>query len=236
MSKPIIGISLDSEREGDYSKFPYYVLRKNYIEAVEQAGGIPILFSHELSLIDDYINMIDGLLIPGGDFDIDPSFYGEEIASDTVTMKKSRADFEREFIEKAFKKEIPILGICAGMQLMNVYFGGSLIQHIPDEIESFLEHEQKVLHDIATHEIDIVGGSILNKITGSTKMEVNSSHHQAVKDLGKGLEVSATAPDGVIEAIELRGHKFCVGVEWHPEYLIKEEDENIFKAFVAACV
>lgn len=235
MNKPLIGITLDFETKPTYSAYPWYALRENYAEAVVKAGGTPIMLPHMLSAVSDYSNMIDGLILTGGDFDIDPSYYGENISSERVVIKDKRTKFEMDIFKQVLALNKPIFGICAGEQLMNVAFGGSLIQHIPDSVPNCLEHEQKTEKHLTSHKIKVMQGTLLHSIVGAEEYMVNSTHHQAVKNLGKGLALSAKADDGVTEAIELAGHKFCIGVQWHPEYHSTQYDEKLFKAFVSAC-
>ena len=130
---------------------------------------------------------------------------------------------------------MPVLGICGGQQLLNVVLGGTLIQHIPDEVEGALAHEQPNPRTEPGHTVAVAPGSLLHRIVGATEMSVNSAHHQAALDVGEGVLVDAVAPDGVIEGIESRRHRFCLGVQWHPEYGIDRGDAKIFEAFVAAC-
>ena len=234
--KPIIGITLDSAIDSEknkYSAFPWYALRKNYVDCVTLAGGIPVLLPHDLKALDEVVSIIDALIVPGGDEDINPRFYSEEIISSKVKTNDVRAEFEIELVRRVLEQDIPFLGICNGMQILNVVCGGSLIQHIPDYHKSDINHEQSAPKHIPSHPINIMQGTKLANIAkGSLKAEVNSTHHQAVKDLGRGLTVSATAPDGIIEAIESLNHRFAIGVEWHPEYLNSELDLNLFKKLV----
>ena len=232
MRKPIIGITLDYETTETYSKYPWYALRENYITAIEKSGGIPLPLPHEVSLVDEYFSMIDGLVITGGNFDVDPKYYGEDISNQRVIIKDKRTQFEFALCKKAIEFNLPILGICGGEQLANVVLGGSLIQHIPDEIQTEIDHEQKIAKHLPSHEVLVHKDTLLYAITKSEKINVNSTHHQAVKNLGKGVIVSAVAPDGVIEAIEKINHKFCLCVQWHPEYYEQDHDKRIFDAFI----
>ena len=174
------------------------------------------------------------MIITGGNFDISPEFYGEENFHNETKLKENRTKFEWGICEKALKQDMPVLGICGGMQLLNVILGGDLIQHIPDEIENPLNHEAKP-YDEAAHDIEVMPNSLLHKFSGSNKAAVNSSHHQAAKNVGENVIISASSSDKVIEAIESPKHKFIVGVQWHPEYQISQIDVNMFKGFIDAC-
>ena len=231
--KPIIGITVDSQAPGSYSKFPWYALRENYVSAVEQLGAVPILLPHEPDHVEDYLNLVDGLIITGGNFDVDPSYYGENKKSDTVQTNQKRTAFEFELSQLALQKHIPILGICGGMQLLNVVLGGSLIQHIPDTIRTTILHEQPNPRNEVSHPVTIAEGSLLHRITNASEIEVNSAHHQAVRHPGNGIVLNAYAPDGVIEGFEVPESRFCLGLQWHPEFLITPHDKAIFEAFIA---
>lgn len=235
MTKPVIGIVLDWDDRPSYAAYPWYALRENYARAVEQAGGIPIFLPHHCEQISDFLNLISGLLIPGGDYDIDPLHYGETINHERVICKHSRTAFELKIAQIAYQKDLPILGICGGHQLLNVMLGGSLIQHIPVEIDSLIQHEQKESKHLPTHAIQLEKESLLFALFGKAEIQVNSTHHQAIKKVGTNLKVTARAADTVIEAIESPEKRFCLGVQWHPEYLSTAEDFKIFEAFIAAC-
>jgi putative glutamine amidotransferase len=130
---------------------------------------------------------------------------------------------------------MPVLGICGGQQLLAVAFGGTLVQHIPDEVEGALAHEQPNPRTEPGHEVEVCGDTLLASIVGAPRLAVNSAHHQAVATPGAGAVVNARAPDGVVEGIEHPGHRFALGVQWHPEYAVDPRDPAIFDAFVAAC-
>jgi len=232
---PIIGITLDSEEPGGYSKLPWYALRKNYAEAVTQAGGIPVLLPHHADLAATYLDMIDGLVLTGGAFDVDPALFGASDRHPTVTLKAERTRFELAIVQGAVNRQMPILGICGGQQLLNVALGGTLIQHIPDEVKNPLAHEQPNPRTEPGHDVQLVKGSLLARIAGKDTIPVNSAHHQAVKDVAPGCVVNAIAQDGVIEGLEMTDHPFCIGVQWHPEFHISPADAAIYDAFIAAC-
>lgn len=234
MSRPIIGITLDSEPAGGWSKMPWYALRQNYCDAVARAGGLPVPLPHEPDLAADYLARIDGLLVTGGAFDVDPSLFGAATRHATVKTKDRRTAFEFAITRGMIEADKPVLGICGGQQLMNVVLGGTLIQHIPDEVPDALAHEQPNPRTEPGHPVKIVTGTLLHKVVQALELPVNSAHHQAVKDVGSGIVVNAIAPDGVIEGIEDPRRRFCIGVEWHPEYSISPGDDRIFDAFIRA--
>ena len=149
-----------------------------------------------------------------------------------VHIKKERTEFEFAITKEALKFDIPVLGICGGQQLLNVVMGGSLIQHIPAKIKTKTNHEQKNPRNQPSHSVKIIKNTKLSRITKKSSMYVNSAHHQAVEKLGKGLIVNAVAEDGIIEGIESTKLKFCLGIQWHPEFLIDEKDIEIFKSFI----
>lgn len=233
MTRPLIGITLDSEEAGGYSKFPWYAIRENYPAAVANAGGLPVMLPHELDRVEEYLDLISGLVVTGGAFDVDPALFGADARHPSVTVKTARTDFEWAVTDGALKRDMPVLGICGGQQLLNVVLGGTLIQHIPDEIADALAHEQPNPRDEAGHRVDVVEGTLLHRIAGNTALSVNSAHHQAVKDVGANVTVNAVAPDGVIEGIESADYRFCLGIQWHPEFSIDPADSRIFDAFVA---
>lgn len=234
-SRPVIGLTLDREAPGGYSKFPWYALRENYCGAVAAAGGLPMALPHETGLVPDMIAAIDGLIVTGGAFDVDPALFGAGARHESVTVKPARTDFEVAVTRAALAAGKPVLGICGGEQLLNVVLGGTLIQHIPDAVAGALAHEQPNPRDEAGHDVDIVAGTRLAAIVGTARMSVNSAHHQAVAKTGPGVVVNARAPDGVIEGIEDPARLFCIGVEWHPEFSIDPGDGKLMAAFVAAC-
>ncbi len=236
--KPIIGITLDWEDSPTYSVMhPWYALRCNYSSVISEHNGIPIILPYDFAAIDKYIELIDGLMIPGGDYDLDPSVYGEKTASHTRIIRNNRSDFETALIKAALAKNIPILGICAGEQLLAAIHGGTLLQDIKAVYPDALEHEQKYLGihmSKPSHKVKILPNTLLHRIINKDEMEVNSSHHQAVKSVGSEMIISAIATDGVIEAVEMPKFPFVLGVEWHPEYLVSHDDSLIISAFLKA--
>ena len=240
MKKPIIGCLMNFEKGGDcFSNYDWYGIRENYFTSIQNAGGAGIAVPYDMNSISEYMSIIDGLIIIGG-WDYDPSYYGEEIKNPdlycgqhkNIRTMPEREQFDFAVLKAALESNKSILGICAGEQLMNIYFGGTLIQHIPDEVPNALEHLRPVPPDQVAHDVDVISGTLLHKCVGVKSFGVNSAHHQAVGKPGKGIVVNAHASDGVIEGVEYPDHKFCLGVEWHPEFEISEHDRNIMKAFV----
>jgi putative glutamine amidotransferase len=234
MAQPVIGLTLDHEPAGGWSNFPWYAIRENYCTAVRDAGGLPMLLPHEPAAAELYIARIDGLIVTGGGFDVDPALFGARSRHPTVTTKDRRTAFELAATRAAIAREMPLLGICGGQQLLNVALGGTLIQDIPDEVPGALPHRQTNPRNEPGHNIRIVAGTLLHRIAGTERLGVNSAHHQAVREAGPGVVVDAVAEDGVIEGIEDPRHRFCLGVQWHPEFAINEADRRIFRALIAA--
>ena len=233
--RPVIGVTLDAEPAGGWSKLPWYALRQNYFDAVIAAGGLPVALPHRPELAAEYLDALDGLLVTGGAFDVDPALWGGGAPHPKVTLKPGRTDFELAAVRQALARDMPVLGICGGQQLLAVAFGGTLIQHIPDEVEGALAHEQPNPRTEPGHEVEVCGGTLLASIVGAKRLAVNSAHHQAVAIAGEGAVVNALAPDGVVEGVEHPGYRFALGVQWHPEYTVDPSDPAIFEAFVAAC-
>jgi putative glutamine amidotransferase len=233
--QPLIGITLDYETNGGYSKLPWYALRENYCGAVSRFGGLPIPLPHEVAQVEAYLDLIDGLIITGGAFDVSPEYYGESAKHEKTSTKDRRTQFEFAITKGALAKKIPLLGICGGEQLLNVVLGGTLIQHIPDTIKNALEHEQKNPRTEPGHEVSIKKNTLLHRIVGVDKVNVNTAHHQAIAKAAPDSLVNATTSDGVIEGVELPSHPFCLGVQWHPEYFVDSADGKIFQAFLDAC-
>lgn len=235
MTRPIIGLTLDAELAGGYSKQPWYAIRENYCDAVVTAGGAPIALPHEPELAAEYLAMVDGLIITGGNFDVDPALFGADERHDTVTTKDRRTAFELAITRGAHTLDMPSLGICGGQQLMNVALGGTLIQHIPDRVPNALAHEQPNPRTEPGHGVTLTPDSALIDIVGFGEMQVNSAHHQAVDAAAPGFVINARAPDGVIEGIEDPSKRWFIGVQWHPEYAIDPGDPKILAALIDAC-
>lgn len=227
---------------GHVFKKSHYFIGTNYVENLQKLGAKVVILPYDYNAIEFYLNLIDGLMIIGGSFDINPQKYGEKKVHPSTSLNNNREDFEFEFMKKKIKlkPKMPFLGICNGMQILNIAFGGSINQHIPDDKEK-IDHEQSNAEGFEDynkpyHQIKIIEGSKLYQISQGEKIiSANSSHHQAVERVGKDILVSAICEDGTIEAIEEKNHQFSVGVQWHPEFNSSQIDKNLFKNFVESC-
>jgi len=210
--RPLIGITMDADGE-------FFKLRRQYVEAVRKAGGIPLLIPCT-GAAEGLADAVDGLLIPGGD-DIAPKLYGEPVRTKIKLVPEEKTDLEINLIHEIIKLRKPLLGICYGMQVINTALGGRLHQDIKAAGKRDIDHRKD-------HEVDIKKGSPLTPGMHT----VNSSHHQAVKTLGAGLDVLATSPDGLIEAFWMKDYPFLIGVQWHPERLSIGLSSELFGLFV----
>ncbi len=234
--KPVIGITPDvgeSAARPARPSVPRYELKVAYADAVLAAGGLPIIlpYSEDENAPKQAIELCDALVITGGAFDIAPELYGVKKRSDLLgPQKMGRTAYEQRVLRAALDADLPVLGICGGMQLLAVAAGGSLYQDIGDEVPGAFDHEQKMDPRKPGHRVRIVEGSTLHSIVGAREIQVNSTHHQAVKDAGSA-KVCAVAPDNIVEAIELPG-KLALGVQWHPELLAGPEHLALYRALV----
>lgn len=238
--KPLIGISPSpKETEMAHGLFRQYTLSDTYTASILAAGGIPVILPAHTDAVDDLLDTLDGVVFSGGG-DIEPQHWGEEPHEKAYGFDKERDDFELQAIRKVVERDMPMLGICRGIQTINVAHGGSIIQDIPDQLPGSQEHRQQVegkMRNATSHTVAIKeSDNLLYRIHGDTTMETNSFHHQSIKDIGKNLEVIATSEDGVIEAVWNPRMTFGLAVQWHPEMLAEEYPEHlsIFKAFVQA--
>ena len=214
--KPRIAITLElSVKEGKRTNF----LDLAYVECVERAGGLPFYFPPlpNSSFMEAALAMFEGLVLTGG-ADIHPSFFGEEITAPITLSPDQRTEFDLALFRKARKAGKPILAICHGMQIMNVALGGTLIQDLGTQAPGSLPHRGEKDSPPARHAVRLEPGSTIDGVMqGLGEFEVTSSHHQSVKVPGTGLKVTARAPDGIIEGIELPGSPNVIGIQWHPE-------------------
>lgn len=238
--KPIIGISPSpSESSFDHGHFRRYALADTYTKAILAAGGIPVILPLHSEAVDDTLDALDGIIFSGGG-DIDPKHWNEEKHPVADGFDDERDAFELQAIRKVVERDIPMLGICRGIQTVNVALGGSLIQDIADQMPGAQQHRQHkdgMLRDALSHWVTVTkGDNLLYRIHGDTQMRTNSFHHQAVKEPAKDLEIIATTPDGVVEAMWHPMMTFGLAVQWHPEMLaaMHRDQAAIFEALVHA--
>ena len=210
----------------------------HYEEAVRRAGGDVRILDYETNTPASVVSEVDGILLPGGD-DVHPSLYGESAHSAFAAAEPGRDAYEIELVRQAADANLPLFAICRGIQVLNVARGGTLVQDIPSQLPAAIPHEVRdaphtIAHDVWVSEGTLLHSLLRERIDGDA-CPVNSRHHQAVERVGSGLIVSATAPDGVVEAVEDPSKRFCVGVQWHPENFYRTgEFRALFEAFVDA--
>jgi putative glutamine amidotransferase len=236
---PVIGITADFAFGGSSAQEPTVFLHQRYCREVERAGGVSVILPPTSSALaaERCLAQIDGLLVSGGNFDIDPRYYDEKPVNKLGAIIRERTEFELSLVHSALRQDLPLLGICGGAQAINVALGGSLYQDIATQLPHALEHQLSSRREQGGHAIRIQPATLLAKATGRRTAEVNTTHHQAIKKVGKGLVIDATAEDGVIEGVESIRHRFVLGVQWHPEVLAprRADQRRIFSSFVAAC-
>jgi putative glutamine amidotransferase len=212
------------------------LLDQDYGKAVQQAGGIPVPVLGIHASIPDLVKQLDGFLFSGGD-DIHPKFYTEKPlkGAGLTIAPDERTQFEIKLFHAAYKARKPILAICGGEQLINVALGGSLVQDITMQIDSPMKHQASRKGEKVFHEVEIEKGTRLSRILGAERIKVRSAHHQSVKELGKGLVLSAQSKDWIVEAIEPKSNTFLIAVQWHPEKTPYDRySKKLFKALINA--
>jgi putative glutamine amidotransferase len=233
VKRPLIGITVGvSTRNRDF-----FTLRDDYVRAVEKSGGLPVVLAPgRPEDAAELLSRVDGLLLTGG-ADVDPGLYGEEPHETVTAILPERDAFEIALCREALRRDQALLAICRGQQVLNVATGGTLIQDIPSEVEGAHDHDPERERWETAHPVRILPRTRLREILERETIEVNSFHHQAVRDLGQGLIVSASSTtDDVIEGIEMPGRRLAVGVQWHPEAFWDQPQDfqPLFEALVKA--
>ncbi|MCD8293669.1 MAG: gamma-glutamyl-gamma-aminobutyrate hydrolase family protein [Clostridia bacterium] len=233
MAKKIIGVVplLDEEKESIW-------MLPGYMDGIMDAGAIPVILpmTDNAEDLKEIFSLCDGLLMTGGQ-DVSPAMYRAKRSPQCGASCDTRDRMEKLLYEMAVEEEKPVLGICRGIQIINVLQGGTLYQDIPSEYHTGIEHHMKPPYTDTAHSVRILNPSPLYSLLGTESLGVNSYHHQAVKDLGQGLEVMAISEDGLVEAISRKGSRFVWGIQWHPEFNfhVDGSSRKIFKAFINAC-
>ncbi|MEW6671301.1 MAG: gamma-glutamyl-gamma-aminobutyrate hydrolase family protein [Thermodesulfobacteriota bacterium] len=241
MQPPVIGLNMDYTC---YPKYPAgdpqfrdcYDIYAPYVDMVAAAGGIPLPIPPvgNVQLLEEYLERVDGFVFTGGE-DYPPEFYGEKPQPHLQPAHPRRCQADIHLARWVLASDMPVLGICGGLQLINIALGGKLIQHL----DSVNTHKAASFTKDASHAVTLIGGTTLSAVFKTGRLRVNSAHHQAVHPdhIGTGLRVAALAPDGVIEALETVGKRFLVGVQWHPERMAEaEQGRLIFYALISACI
>ena len=239
---PLIGItpsvSVDTLAHGTFER---YVLNSAYANAIIASGGIPVALPYMDTGAEVLLDRLDGLVLSGGG-DVEPARFGaDSIHPETYGILPARDQFELDLVHQALRRDMPVLGICRGIQVLNVALGGTLVQDIANQHESStpLGHRQQAEGIAANqpgHTVTLAAGSLLHDLVGHTSLPVNSFHHQAIDRLAAGLEAIAVSDDGIIEAVVLPDHRFVLGVQWHPELMFADHRVQLlwFEALVSA--
>jgi putative glutamine amidotransferase len=233
-SRPNIGVTAATERVnyGVWKEIPAIISPARYLQAVQQAGGRPVLLSPDQEDAEDpgeVLDLLDALVVTGGAGDLDPALYGEERHPETGPVQEERDAYELALVRGALEREMPVLGICRGMQILNVAYGGIIEQHLPDVLGH--EEHRHTPGTFADHEVRLVPDSLAARAAGSERTPAKSHHHQGIKEVGEGLQVTGWAvEDDAVEALEDPSCSFVLGVLWHPE---EDENSQLIKALVA---
>lgn len=227
---PIIGITTYGRDEDNKFSLP-----GEYVDAVRRAGGLPLLLPPGEQALHSLLKIVDGLILAGGG-DLDPTCYNGRQHKTIYMLDAERDSFELDMAQQVIQSDLPTLGICRGAQVINVAMGGTLIEHLPDEVGESILHRLPPRQP-ATHAVSIDAGSELAKILQVEETSPRSWHHQAIREVAPGLDVVARAADGTVEAAEMANHPWLLVVQWHPELTAAEDpiQQRLFDAFVDAC-
>ena len=232
-SRPTVGVTAATESVsyGTWSELPAFVSPASYVRAVQRAGGRPVLLLPDPEDTEDpdgVLDIIDALIITGGAADVDPALYGQEPHPETGPVQEERDAYELALVRAAIGRGMPTLGICRGMQVLNIAYGGGIEQHLPDVVGH--EDHRHTPGTFADHEVDLETGSLAARAVGAQRTPVKSHHHQGVREIGEGLIVTGRSDDDIVEALEDPSCPFVLGVLWHPE---EDEKSRLIKALVS---
>lgn len=230
MARPPIGITIgyDQRRAG------LHLLRQDYVRSVEKVGGLPLVLAPGTPAdAPELLDRLAGLVLSGG-ADVDPALYGEQRHPSVLHVVRERDDFEVALVREALERDLPLLAICRGHQVLNVATGGTLVQDIPSQLARDVDHDPERERWETAHDVCVLPGTRLRALLGRDTLAVNSFHHQSVKDVGRGLHVSARSEDAVVEGLEAPDRRYAIGVQWHPEGFWNQRDN--FDALFAGLV
>ena len=233
MTRPTIAILLDYQDAGTFSKRPHYALRCAYFDAVWAAGGLPVAVPYLADAMDHYRDHADGFVLPGGFYPFPAVWYGDATPDDEVLHP--RFAFEANFCQSLLDADRPVLGVCAGMQILGGILGGTFYRNIREEPGTTIDHLNEQPAEQVAHSVTVEPDTLLHKITGRDTFGVNTAHNEALRAVPDGAQLNATSEDGVIEGIEVPGARFALGIQWHPEFFLNDGDPNqaLFKALVS---
>ncbi len=233
-NRPTIGILLDYEAEGSFSRRPHYAIRTVYFDAIWRAGGLPVAIPYLDEALPSYQDLCDGFLFPGGFYPFPAVLYGETPASDETIHP--RFHFEKQLMQAVTDEDQPVLGICAGMQVMASLYGGTFYRNLHEAVDTKIDHLNERPAEQPAHPIAISEDSRLHHLMGVAEIDVNTAHSEALSNQPNGLVINARAEDGIVEGIEVADKRFCLGVQWHPEFFAQEGDPNfsLFEGLVRA--
>ena len=231
--RPTVGITAATESVsyGVWKEMPAFISPAGYVRAVQRAGGRPLLLPPDPADAenpDDLLDLLDALILTGGAGDLDPDLYGQEPHPETGPVQRERDAYELALVRAAISRQMPILGICRGMHVLNVAYGGGLEQHLPDVVGH--EDHRHTPGTFADHEVTLVPDSLVARAVGAERTPVKSHHHQGVREVGEGLVVTARSGDEAVEAIEDPSCPFVLGVLWHPE---EDEKSQLIRSLIA---
>jgi putative glutamine amidotransferase len=231
MDRPWIGVPTRY-----HEKSEYIGQIRHYLDAILWAGGLPLMIptTDDREVVREYVDRVHGVLLPGSPTDVDPKHYGTVPHPKLGKIYPEREITDFTILESVEKKDLPMMGICFGIQSLNVYRGGSLVQDIPALLQKPAVHDADDGRPPARHMVRIAEGSLIGRLAGRSDVEVNSYHHQSIENVGRNLRAVAYAPDGVVEAVEDTSGRFIVGVQWHPERGWKDDpfSKSLFTAFI----
>lgn len=234
---PFIGVLLDWQEEGTFSSRPYYALRQLYFDVITECGGIPFGLPYDKAHLDDYVSHIDGLFSPGGNYATPNHWYLE--GEETTYDDSPRSEYEVAVIKAVLDAGKPVLGICGGMQVMAAAFGARMTSDLHKFYDTDINHKNGCPADEFAFDVEITPDTLLSSIVKTDQMKVNSAHREAIVTVPDQVKISAVSTDQIIQAIEIPEYRFALGVQWHPEFFVKDSKgqpghRQIIDAFIKA--